>query len=117
VCLELNKKKAKAMPAPFVLPEAKYITVPAFNLPRENVHDPCTINIKNQYGLEKWAEWQLTRPRINVDGVLLPNRPCDYLCERQVNQQYVGVIGQPQHNYSLVGGFLMAPQFYKNCRG
>jgi hypothetical protein len=90
------------------------ITVAA-RLPRDDVHDPCTVNVMNQYGLDDWAKYKLNQPRYNIDGVPLPNRPCDYMCDKQNNQQFVGMLGQPRHNYRLAGGLLIAPQFFKNC--
>jgi hypothetical protein len=103
------------MPAPYVPLAPACITVAA-KLPRDDVHDPCTVNIMNQYALDDWAKRQVDQPRVNVDGKVFPNRPCDYLCDRQYNQQYFGVLGKPEHNYKLRGGLLISPQFYKNCQ-
>ena len=76
---------------------------------------PCTQIVKNQWPLDEWAGKHVNQPRVNVDGVYFPAEPCLAMCDRHTNREVVGVIGQPAHNYKLIGGLVTNIQFYKNC--
>ena len=100
------------MPCPFVPAERKCVLKPiSFQSPKL----PCTKYVKNQFPLDEWAGKFVDQPRVNVDGVYFPAEPCLAMCDRHVNREVVGVIGQPAHNYKLLGGLVTNIQFYKNC--
>ena len=110
------KKMNNSKPSPYEPEEPRCITTPiSLTVPNMCPTKGCTVSRWSAWPLEQWAYDYARRPRINIDGKVLPNNLCAAMCDHRNNPQFVGVVGQPPHSYKLPGGVTTAIQFYRDC--